>query len=1094
MTSRTTIIESNRNIAYSQYQEAETYVGTDSDAKYGNQSNSKWQTYIPDGLQVNVGDSINLEASMINSIGGGDEVMEFTGDSGTKYVGRDTLDDRAMEIEFNYYITNRYQFNFNYPKLGTNINYFVNSFDYGGPACNSYGVPDPQTGNQQLAAFAAWEAGYPYQCLEGFSTDVTKIPRTYTIAPASLSPSFQKPPIPLYNPSNKRMYIGHAGFRGPYYEGQDFRTDVQDNFWDFYTDSVRVNVPEGFSTPSSVAETLTSQLHAREGPASQWENSTVPPKTFGIDSNGIITGQVLPAITDVTYKTFPTSTGRLFYSRELGQWHSAFQGEKSGGNFVNQGTGFRPYEGRFEFYKYLMTTRPYYYRGMTNSFCLIQSQPANSSTDLSGGQYDQYFCHSGGIPAGGPIFTVKRDKPGGEITYEVGNFGNRPILLDKLPEKQGSITYTILGAGGPTTNPQAACLDLSSGNIISTNVFWGNNVSTVLPYFRDNQDVGPEAGAQDLNSETVRRNITAPFYFGMIDDKMTDSLHREIFQLAPYAFFNGHEPADRIGNGANDCYFNNTVTDDTGTQHTNRPTMYGNNNGNQHAHKIFTYQPLNNVYTAEVAMANNLPGAGNLFPHNPDSLFMTAHPTGDLEKLKEYWAQIPQLNNHNIGIVPVFYKDGPTATANAGTNAFDVPFVGFIFKENEDPRINYPLPIQGEFCWHDPSLYNTQCAIIATTQKKSIGLYPQPDASQPDQTRPEAYMPFCFAGSADSLIKFDDGFSKFTISQLHTPTKTGNGPYQNPTEPTNETPQQDVMTINEQEAHFGTAGVGGPVAYKDQIAVAFPQPVISAQSGVGINRLAVMTNKGETINREEAVYLGYYNSIYYKGCLLDKLGFELEQLLPYYGQPQNEFNRGNYNKYLGSDDRLSIYDKYVNMAKPLTTNAYISSAEQIALAQMSAVLRSSSGSTTDIVVPSASIGTPVFKQARTNAESDILLATNLPKKLSYPYLVVYSDIIRNASYYGGPNGHEKLNAIAYITRNYAEGDFFYSFTTNWNYTADTDYVITSITTDIRLPDGRAAPIDGNSSVIYKIQKPQIMPVPPMLPPPKKEKREQDKDA
>ena len=110
-------------------------------------------------------------------------------------------------------------------------------------------------------------------------------------------------------------------------------------------------------------------------------------------------------------------------------------------------------------------------------------------------------------------------------------------------------------------------------------------------------------------------------------------------------------------------------------------------------------------------------------------------------------------------------------------------------------------------------------------------------------------------------------------------------------------------------------------------------------------------------------------------------------------------------------------------------------------------------------VPAANLGGLIDSQSTTNADSDLLIATSMPQKLDYPYLVVYTDIVRNPLYYGGPDGSQKLSAIAYITRNYAEGDFFYSFATGWNYTADQDYIITDITTDIRLPDGSPAPID-----------------------------------
>jgi hypothetical protein len=62
-------------------------------------------------------------------------------------------------------------------------------------------------------------------------------------------------------------------------------------------------------------------------------------------------------------------------------------------------------------------------------------------------------------------------------------------------------------------------------------------------------------------------------------------------------------------------------------------------------------------------------------------------------------------------------------------------------------------------------------------------------------------------------------------------------------------------------------------------------------------------------------------------------------------------------------------------------------------------------------------------------------------------------------------------AMAYLSRNYSTGDYFYTFSTGWTYTIDNPYVLTDFSTEIMLPDGSPAPINKDSSVIYKITKP-----------------------
>ena len=72
------------------------------------------------------------------------------------------------------------------------------------------------------------------------------------------------------------------------------------------------------------------------------------------------------------------------------------------------------------------------------------------------------------------------------------------------------------------------------------------------------------------------------------------------------------------------------------------------------------------------------------------------------------------------------------------------------------------------------------------------------------------------------------------------------------------------------------------------------------------------------------VEVGAFQTTNFKNTLLFKLGFSLEQLLPLLGLTQNDFNRGNHNKYLELDANVS--DKMQNMVRPFTTNAYVSGA------------------------------------------------------------------------------------------------------------------------------------------------------------------------
>ena len=1074
MASKTIIIESNRNVAYSNArQETRTtqYIGSQEEEI----SNNRWTTYIPDGLQINIGDQINLEASMINSIGGGDEVMEFTGNSNNKY-GSLSLSDRSSKLRLNYYISNLFQFNFNYPKSGCKLEYNTNSPSYGGPAFQTN-----KLNATTIEDFDVFESNYPYECLEGFSTDLSAVPRIYTPADPTLKPSYMKPPPELFNPSDNRLFIGNSNYRGPYYFGNN--NNPENFMWIPLISDVDLQIATGFNTPSSIAENLTSQLHARDGNANSWDILEVESLQFNIEDDGRITSKSNPGITDSTYKTFPTSTGKPFYARLNNNWNCAFDGEKLNGNPVDKGTGYIPRQGSDLFYSYIMTNQPAYYRGMTSAYILLQQKPAGTASNLLYPNYEKFTIHSGPNENLNERYIVNTD-------YGVGLLGNNTCLIDNLPSVNGTVTYfdtlqkTLITAIMPTLN-------LQEGNGITTNIIYNNNTITAIKNYISNAFEIDSSSIQDRNNKSFLESHIIPFYFGRIDDQMSDGSSKAIIQLTPPNFHNTPPPATPN-------YYNQEYINPDGSTFLDK-AMCGNIEWKEHKHSCYSLLFDKTKYNVVNAMSNSIPGLTNLYPHNPNSLFMTAHPTGDYSKLKEIYDNLYNEKIAGLGliplIIPVYYKDLNSAIdGKLGQNAYGVPFMCFIYKNGPS---NLPLPGISEFCLFDTSLSACQMSQIATTQKiNNSGLYPQPDITQPENTRPEKYMPYCYAGASDSLINFDSGYSKFTLSQFHTPIKTGNGQYQNSTEPVNTNPEQNIMNVVMSEAHMTTIDSNGqPIPYIAQSSQGSKQPVLSTQSGICIEDLFVFFNEDKPLSNQSNLKIEYFNQNYFTGTLFEKLGFDYEQLIPFYGQAQCEFNRGNYNKYIGKDNSINVFDKYKNMVKPFTTNSYISSAEAISLAQQLAIIRTSNNDIIDIVVPSAKIGGIINKQATTNASSDLLIAKNMPRKLSYPYLVVYTDIIRNAIYYGGPSGYEKLNAIAYITRNYAEGDYFYSFTTNWSYTADTDYVITSIMTDIRLPDGSPAPINDNSSVIYKITKPQIMPIPPTLKLPEIEKKiEQDKDA
>ena len=101
-----------------------------------------------------------------------------------------------------------------------------------------------------------------------------------------------------------------------------------------------------------------------------------------------------------------------------------------------------------------------------------------------------------------------------------------------------------------------------------------------------------------------------------------------------------------------------------------------------------------------------------------------------------------------------------------------------------------------------------------------------------------------------------------TISDFHTATKAGNGPFQNPKEPPDNTPEQDVIRSLANNAFMCPVDkTGTPRKYTEVFAFSSGLPVISAQSGVAIVGMDIPINTGgnaiDAIQTLELTYLNF---------------------------------------------------------------------------------------------------------------------------------------------------------------------------------------------------------------------------------------------
>ena len=399
------------------------------------------------------------------------------------------------------------------------------------------------------------------------------------------------------------------------------------------------------------------------------------------------------------------------------------------------------------------------------------------------------------------------------------------------------------------------------------------------------------------------------------------------------------------------------------------------------------------------------------------------------------------------------------------------------------------------------------------------------------------YVPYVKMGCDNPLIAFDDNYSRFSISNFHTPFYNGNkvnpfwvivnssgGALQAPAESAIPSPNEGfaekVKTVNRFcaciSSYRAVKNLTRVRCYNNSIGLlngwkyTEPAPCIpfsliqsskdvlplqNSLSGIGLLEMVVPyrdirnrdflnapTKDKQNINNLYSLIndnfglvnidntalnvVGWkkmtpYKPVEFKETLFGKMGYSIEQLLPLFGKQNNIFNRNNYNLYEGYEKDIVLKQK--NMTVPFTTNAFISGSTSIDF------------TTNFSNMPMKNLGAPREGiSVSATAESDSLIATSLPQKLAYSYLVVYSDILQTQSTYYGSNYLSTLPAIGYITRNYDTSDFFFSFANDWSFYVDKKRMLNEFTIDIRLPNGNKPPIDDNSSILFKVIKKKLI--------------------
>ena len=453
----------------------------------------------------------------------------------------------------------------------------------------------------------------------------------------------------------------------------------------------------------------------------------------------------------------------------------------------------------------------------------------------------------------------------------------------------------------------------------------------------------------------------------------------------------------------------------------------------------------------------------------------------------------------DVACVPVFQRIAdPNRKISGWIQGDDVPLIAFVSAYQlgaKDPATfdfvnlgndanlwqvdNYNAR-QGFQFGFDPSFTRNKAVAICNTQYGNLNedrnlINPDPDAPK------KAFVNLMYVGAVAPQLEFNSELSRFEFSGLNTPFTVGNGlPTDLPNNLiANPTPEQQVYAINKQgriyPAQAKMVGVIAPVVtgtrnpiYDQFTSVQKHGTIMDSQSGLAIEGITLFNNLGVATAIEPS------DTEKFKDTMLFKMGFDLNQLLVEIGDPQNFF----INNFIFQD--VFTYEKTLkDFIKPQTTGAFISSAEIQAIS-----LNAKS-------MPLFDLGTETcILEATPDATQGAITAFRLPAKLDFPYLVVYSSITGGSCdthFVGGSDSKSLLPAVAYLTRNENNGDYFYGLESDITFTAVKNFTLTDVEIDIRTPSGKRPRLQEHSAVIFKITKPLAVPNPELILNPKANK-------
>ena len=897
----------------------------------------------------------------------------------------------------------------------------------------------------------------------------------------------------------RRYYFGPQDWTGcclSQYTGQPSDGNGKDlgnlqPTFDYRKTKVDIQVPAGLSTPTNIAGLITDQLHAptrmtiANNISPDFDNNTVDfaaykQRTIKQDET---TDYVRPPlISTPTYKPFPAGNSAAQPNQEM----DTFSGV------------------RRQYYSQFGMDNPDKFAGLQYTRQLRYGLDNNDvKNQVNSGRNQRTSC---------------------------GDFGNQTI------GNLGVNQAIMHSAGSESRDPSDLKLQLhDKGAYIVTNTYFTEeNVRTIANGFRRVERYYDDLSKPlDPVSDTYKRGLAVAMDIGLYCEEvcnaypLTPSLQDNAV-IGPIPnqrmrFLGGYE-AEFIASGNTTSNFSGLVFTDEGAQQPGniftgkcRGTIpFGNeqhrdtiekNDGQELSSFVFTSRydgdkPYNETQSisAYEKLYSRLSSQGtDQFNVNGQSItdtFTRTYTDTDTTIGTQTIDQLMALTiKYDVALIPVFPKEGDADYHKFGGRpyvaykshyAVGAPGAGV-------PDFNAANPSRDQKWQIDTknSFFGLQLGLdpSAGVRNNISLLYNTNYATMKDgDSDPATYSSVLYMGAVNPSLDFDTTLSRFQWTGFNTPFTLGNGtPGLNQDNiDASDSPQEQVYGVAVRGAisDMVPGKLGTPVSYdgvdyglnvqKRVMLYAESKSERFLDSLSGLSFLDIILYDGEG-NKTTFDYkgtktiLGQTNKVDWKASdiqntLLGKMGFEMSQMLPVIGSSQAAFT----DEISFKTDFTTPSTRITQTPCPMTTGAYISSAE------FQPVGSNSKNYPLYNLYPS--VGLP----AQPTVSQASITAFNLPQKLDYPYLLVYSSLMADGTdttYYGGCDGKSKLPCIGYISRQYSGGDYFYGLEQAFSYTANKSFTITDINTEIRLPDGSRPRLQPNSGVIYKITKPLYQPPP-----------------